>query len=78
MAEENEAAPGEVEPFEKTSEDDIKINRYVSNPSRGRGFSPRGPRYVQRTHEPTIDCVVSSLYSSGEYRSRVPLPDYQI
>jgi len=46
MAEENEAAPGEVEPFEKTSEDDIKINRYVSNPSRGRGFSPRGPRYV--------------------------------
>ena len=30
------------------SNDDIKINRYATGPPRGRGFGPRGPRYINR------------------------------
>lgn len=28
------------------SPNDIKINRFVTGPPRGRGFGPRGPRFV--------------------------------
>ena len=49
QTEEAVAVPAENSPKCEQPFDDIKINRYPSNPGRGRGF-PRGPRYVLIEH----------------------------
>lgn len=40
-----------MEPPPDQQMDDVKINRFLSGPGRGRGF-PRGPRYVYCSNIP--------------------------